>query len=38
VRRVFERVRPLDFPRFVEYLYANAHSPESLELFAAEAA
>jgi len=38
VRRVFERVSARDYPRFVEYLYANAHSPESLELFTAEAA
>jgi len=38
VRRVFERVSAPDYPRFVEYLYANAHSPESLELFAVEAA
>jgi hypothetical protein len=33
VRRVFERVTPTDFPRFVDYLYGNAHSPQSLEMF-----
>ena len=33
VRRAFERTAPSDFPRFVEYLYANAHSPQSLEMF-----
>jgi len=38
VRRVFERVGTADYRRFVEYLYANAHSPESLELYAAGAA
>ena len=38
VRRVFERLTPNDYPRFVEYLYGSAHSPESLELFTAEAA
>jgi len=38
VRRVFARVSPSDYPRFVEYLYGQAHSPESLELFAAQAA
>ncbi len=34
VRRVFERLAPPDFPRFVDYLYGNAHSPQSLEMFA----
>ncbi len=38
VRGVFARVGASDFPRFVEYLYGHAHSPESLELFAAQAA
>jgi len=38
VRRVFERVSKTDYPRFVDYLYANAHSPESLDLFAQQAA
>jgi hypothetical protein len=33
VRRVFERTAPPDFPRFVDYLYGNAHSPQSLEMF-----
>jgi hypothetical protein len=33
VRRVFERVAAADFPRFVDYLYGNAHSPQSLEMF-----
>jgi hypothetical protein len=33
VRRVMERTVPADFPRFVDYLYANAHSPQSLEMF-----
>ncbi len=33
VRSVMERTAPADFPRFVEYLYANAHSPQSLEMF-----
>ncbi len=34
VRRVMERTAAADFPRFIEYLYANAHSPQSLEMFA----
>jgi hypothetical protein len=34
VRRVMERTAAADFPRFVEYLYGNAHSPQSLEMFA----
>lgn len=34
VRRVMERTSAADFPRFVDYLYANAHSPQSLEMFA----
>ncbi len=34
VRRVLDRIGSEDFPRFVDYLYGNAHSPESLELFA----
>jgi hypothetical protein len=34
VRAVMERTAPADFPRFVEYLYGNAHSPQSLEMFA----
>ena len=34
VRQVMERTAPADFPRFVDYLYANAHSPQSLEMFA----
>jgi hypothetical protein len=38
VRRVFERVGDGDYPRFVEYLYANAHSPESLDLFSQQEA
>jgi hypothetical protein len=33
VRRVFERTAPADFARFVDYLYGNAHSPQSLEMF-----
>jgi hypothetical protein len=33
VRRVFERTAPADFTRFVDYLYGNAHSPQSLEMF-----
>jgi hypothetical protein len=33
VRRVFERTAPAEFPRFIEYLYGNAHSPQSLEMF-----
>jgi hypothetical protein len=33
VRHVMERTEPADFPRFVEYLYGNAHSPQSLEMF-----
>ena len=38
VRRVFERVSAADYRRFVDYLYAQAHSPESLEQFPAQAA
>jgi hypothetical protein len=34
VRQVMERTSPADFPRFIDYLYANAHSPQSLEMFA----
>jgi hypothetical protein len=34
VRRVMERTAAADFPRFVDYLYGNAHSPQSLEMFA----
>jgi hypothetical protein len=37
VRRVFERITPADFARFVDYLYGNAHSPQSLEMFEAAA-
>jgi hypothetical protein len=37
VRRVFERTPAADFPRFIEYLYGNAHSPESLEMYEAAA-
>ncbi len=33
VRHVRQKLAPGDFPEFVEYLYANAHSPESLEMF-----
>jgi hypothetical protein len=33
VRRVFERTAPADFARFVDHLYGNAHSPQSLEMF-----
>ncbi len=33
VRRVAERVTPADFPRFVDYLYGQAQSPASLEMF-----
>jgi hypothetical protein len=33
VRQVMERTSPADFPRFVDYLYGNAHSPQSLEMF-----
>ena len=33
VRRVFDRVAAPDFPRFIDYLYARAHSPQSLEMF-----
>ncbi len=33
VRRVFETVAAHDLPRFIDYLYANAHSPQSLEMF-----
>jgi hypothetical protein len=33
VQRVMERVPQEDFPRFIEYLYANAHSPQSLEMY-----
>ncbi len=33
VRRVRERVAAADFPRFIDYLYANAHSPQSLEMY-----
>ena len=33
VRKVLERTAPSDFPRFVEYLYGNAHTPQSLEMF-----
>jgi len=38
VRSVLAGVARKDFPAFVEYLYANAHSPQSLALFAPEAA
>ena len=37
VRRTFERVTAADFPRFIDYLYGNAHSPQSLEMFGAAA-
>lgn len=37
VRRTFERVAATDFPRFVDYLYGHAHSPQSLEMFEAAA-
>ena len=37
VRRVFERVAPGNFSRFVDYLYGHAHSPQSLEMFGAGA-
>jgi hypothetical protein len=33
VRRVFERTPREHFPAFVDYLYANAHSPQSLDMF-----
>jgi len=33
VRQVLERTAPADFPRFVDYLYGNAHSPQSLGMF-----
>ena len=33
VRKVLQRTAPSDFPRFVDYLYGNAHSPQSLEMF-----
>ena len=33
VRRVFERTASQDFSQFIEYLYANSHSPQSLEMF-----
>jgi hypothetical protein len=33
VRNVLQRTAPFDFPRFVDYLYGNAHSPQSLEMF-----
>jgi hypothetical protein len=38
VRRVFEGVTPHELPRFIDYLYANAHSPQSLEMFHGAAA
>jgi len=33
VRKVLQRTAPSDFRRFVDYLYGNAHSPQSLEMF-----
>jgi hypothetical protein len=33
VRQVLARTAPSDFPRFVDYLYGNAHSPQSLDMF-----
>jgi hypothetical protein len=33
VRQVFDRLRPGEFPAFVEFLYGSAHSPQSLATF-----
>ena len=35
VSRVFERISATDYPQFIDYLYAHAHSPQSLEMFSA---